>query len=161
MTKSVSQYVGLIEPGIAATQSGIELLRGMLDEKYPAPPSNETSGIWPLSFEVGRVVFEGQPSARFYNPMGTVHGGWISTLLDTAMACAVQSSLAAGQRYTTIEMKTVFVKPVHERTGALRCEGVLLHAGRRVAHAEGKVFDQQGNLIAYGSETCQISEIKN
>ena len=132
----------------------------MLDERYPAPPSNEIANIWPLSFEVGSVVFEGVPSPSFYNPMGIVHGGWIATLLDTAMACAVHSSLLAGQHYSTIEMKTVFVKPVQQQTGPLRCEGVLLHSGRRVAHAEGKVFDAKGNLVAYGSETCLISEAK-
>lgn len=161
MSKSVSQLIGLIEPRVAANMSGIELLRGMLNEEYPAPPSNEVANIWPLSFEVGKVVFEGIPSPKFYNPMGIVHGGWISTLLDTAMACAVHSSLLAGQQYTTIELKTVFVRPVQAETGALRCEGVLLHSGRRVAHAEGKVFDQKGSLIAYGSEACLISETKS
>ena len=83
MNKSVSQNVGLVKPDVAAALSGIELLRGMLDEDYPAPPSNQTADIWPLSVEVGRVEFEGVPSAKFYNPMGIVHGGWISTLLDS------------------------------------------------------------------------------
>jgi uncharacterized protein (TIGR00369 family) len=107
------------------------------------------------------VAFEASPSARFYNPMGLVHGGWLALLLDTAMGCAVHSTLEPGQIYTTVEMKTAFVRPVRETTGKLRCEGVLLHAGSRIASSEGKVFDGAGRLVAHGSETCLISTIRS
>jgi uncharacterized protein (TIGR00369 family) len=139
--------------------SGIEFLRGMLDATYPAPPVAEVTEIWPIFVEPGRVAFEAMPTARFYNPMGAVHGGWIATLLDTAMGCAVHSILKAGQAFATIEMKTVFVKPVFEKTGNLRCEATLLHAGSRIASSEGKIVDSAGNLIAHGSETCLIMDI--
>ena len=105
----------------------------------------------------GRVVFEGEPHGDFYNPMGTVHGGWIATLIDTAMACAVHSSLKPGEIFTTVEMNITYVRPVQAATGTLRCEGVLLHSGGRVASAEGKVYDAAGNLVAHGSETCLIT----
>jgi uncharacterized protein (TIGR00369 family) len=153
------QTFGLVPRQVAASMSGLEFLQGLLDRAHPAPPFSEVADIWPVSLEPGRVTFEAMPSARFYNPMGTVHGGWIAILLDTAMGCAVHSTLKAGQAYTTLEMKTVFTRPVFETTGKLRCEGVLLHAGGRVASSEGKVFDAAGRLVAHGSETCLIMDI--
>jgi len=77
------------------------------------------------------------------------------------MGCAVQSALEAAQTYTTIEMKTVFVRAAHERSGLLRCEGTLLHSGTRVASSEANVFDREGRLIAYGSETCLITDLSS
>ena len=106
--------------------------------------------------EEGRVTFTGIPSRSFYNPMGTVHGGWIALLLDTAMGCAVHSVLPAGTAYTTIEMKTVFVKPLREEHGPVTCEAVVLHRGSQIAGAEGKLYDAKRRLIAYGSETCLV-----
>ena len=93
--------------------------------------------------------------------MGLVDGGWLALLLDSAMGCAVHSTLEPGQAFTTVEMKTTFVRPVRESTGKLRCEGVLLHAGSRIASLEGKVFDGASRLVAHGSETCLISTIRS
>ena len=138
--------------------SGLAFLNGLLESTVDPPPFAHTTDIWPREFEHGRAVFEGRPSDRFYNPMGIVHGGWLSALLDTSMACAVHTLLDAGQSYSTIELKTVFVKPVTAATGILVCEGRLLHAGRRIAHAEGRITDANGNLIAYGSESCLITD---
>ncbi|MGB5352278.1 MAG: PaaI family thioesterase, partial [Woeseia sp.] len=140
-------------PEAAAAGTGIQFLNRLLNESLPAPPFARTADIWPESFAVGRAVFVGHPSSRFYNPMGTVHGGWISALLDTAMASAVHTALGPDQGYSTIELKSVFVKPVREDSGRLRCEGVLLHLGKRVAHAEGKVYNAAGELVAYGTES--------
>ena len=151
---------GLVSLETAASLSGLDFLRGLIDRIYPAPPFAEVTDIWPVSAEPGRIVFEGMPSARFYNPMGIVHGGWIATLLDTAMGCVVHAGLKPGQTYATIEMKTAFVRPVSQRTGKLRCEGTLLHLGARVASSEGKIFDEGGRLIAYGSESCAIADMK-
>lgn len=140
----------------SSARDGIHFLNRLLDDSLPPPPFATTADIWPVSFAAGRAAFEGRPSSRFYNPMGTVHFGWISTLLATAMACAVHTSLGSDQGYSTIEMKCVFVRPVREDSGPLRCEGVLLHFGKRNAHAEGKVFNEAGELIAYGTESCMI-----
>ena len=137
--------------------NGLEQLQMLLDEGLPAPPFALTTDIRPLHFESGIAVFEGRPSSRFYNPMGVVHGGWITALLDTAMACAVHTTLAAGESYSTIELKSVFVRAVQADTGRLRAEGKLLHAGNRVAHADGRIFDATGRLVAYGSESCLIN----
>lgn len=148
--------VGIVPRERALSMSGLEFLRGLLDRSLPAPPFSLTAGITPLSLEEGRIVFEGTPSRAFYNPMGIVHGGWIAMLLDTVMGCAVHSALKAGQIYTTLEMKTTFVRAVQQESGPLKAEGVLLHMGGRVASSEGKLFDGAGKLVAHGSETCLI-----
>lgn len=136
--------------------SGLEFLRGLIDGTLPAPPFAPTTRIRPIEVAEGRVVFYGEPSGDFYNPMGVVHGGWIATLLDTGMACAVHSALKPGETFTTTSMSVHFVRPVTEQLGRLRCEGVSLQSGGRIASAEGKVYDMDGNLIAHGSETCLI-----
>lgn len=102
------------------------------------------------------MTFIGVPSRRFYNPMGTVHGGWISLLLDTVMGSAVQSTIPSGYTYTTVEMKTVYVRALREEHGPVTCEGVLLHKGAQIAGAEGKLYDAKRRFVAYGSETCAL-----
>lgn len=150
---------GVVEPTIATAVTGLDFLKSMLERRAPSPPFSETTDIWLVSADTGRVVFEAMPSARFHNPMGVIHGGWIATLLDSCMGCVVHSTLKAAQTYTTVEMKTVFVRAARADTGLLRCEGTLLHSGKRVASSEAKVFDREGRLIAYGSETCLITDL--
>jgi len=147
---------GVVERNLAVSETGHAFLLKLLDGTYPAPPFAEVCDIWPTEIEAGRIVFEACPSARFYNPMGTVHGGWISTVLDSAMGCAVLSLLKPGQAFTTAELKVNFVRPLLEQTGKLRCEGKIIHFGGRLATSEGRLTDLSGNLIAHGSETCMI-----
>ena len=154
-----NQAFGLVPREIAAATSGLEFLRGLLDGKFPSPPFAEVSDVWPVSVEKGRIVFEATPSSRFYNPMGVVHGGWLSLLVDTAMGCAVHSALDAGQAYTTTDLRTTFVRPVNEATGRLRCEATLLQIGGRTASSEGRILDVRGALVAHGSESCLIFSI--
>jgi hypothetical protein len=97
---------GLVPPEVAGRTSGFEFLQGLLDASHSAPPFSEVAEVWPISAEVDRVVFEAAPSARVYHPMGLVDGGWLALLLDTAMGCAVHSTLEPGRIYTTVEMKT-------------------------------------------------------
>jgi len=151
-----AQRFGLLSRDEAAALSGFDFMRGLQDGLYPAPPFSEVADVWPISVEVGKISFEGAPSARFYNPMGTVHGGWIALLLDTVMGCAVHSALKPGQAFTTIDMSTTFIRAITEKTGKIRGEGTLLHLGGRVASAEGKLFDAAGRLVAHGTETCAI-----
>ncbi len=152
---------GIVSPHVAGAMSGLDFLVALRDGALIAPPFSRATGILPKEIEIGRIVFEGTPTEQFYNPMGTVHGGWIATLLDTAMACAIQSMLPAGQSYTTLELKTNFVRPVFASTGVLRCEGVVLSLGGRIASSEGKVFDKEGNLVAHGTETCLVMGQRN
>jgi uncharacterized protein (TIGR00369 family) len=124
---------GVVEKDVALSDNGYVFLKKLLDATHPAPPFSKVCDIWPVEVEEGRIVFEAQPSARFYNPMGTVHGGWISTVLDPAMGCAVHSMLKAGQAYTTVEMKVNFVRPLLDRIGIVRCEGKIVHLGGRAS----------------------------
>jgi uncharacterized protein (TIGR00369 family) len=151
---------GVVEATTAASESGHAFLLKLLNATYPAPPFSEVCDVWPVEVVEGRVIFEARPSSRFYNPMGTVHGGWISTVLDSAMGCAVHSMLKAGQSYTTVEIKVNFVRPLLEESGIVRCEGNIVHSGGRLATSEGRLTDAAGNLIAHGSETCMILPVK-
>ncbi len=136
--------------------SGLDFLKGIRDRAYPAPPFAEAADIRIAEVESGRVVFQAEPSARLYNPLGTVHGGWISTLLDSAMSCSVHSMMKPGQAYTTVDLSVSFVRPVFEDTGTLRCEGTAIHVGERIATAQGRVWDRAGKLIAHGTVTCLV-----
>jgi uncharacterized protein (TIGR00369 family) len=143
-----------------ATRPGLDLLRDMITGKLPGPPIALTLNFTLTTAEAGFVVFEGTPKFEFYNPLGTVHGGWAATLLDSAMACAVHSTLPAGQAYTTLEFKLNCVRPITIETGPVRCEGRVINAGRTVATSEGKLLDAKGRILAHGTETCLIFAAK-
>jgi uncharacterized protein (TIGR00369 family) len=116
-----------------------------------------TIGISGGEAEHGKVVFRGEAGEYLYNPIGVVHGGFAMTILDSAMGCAVHTTLAAGERYTTLETKVNFVRAITLETGPVRCEGVVVHRGGRVATAEGKlVAENTGKLLAHGSSTCLV-----
>jgi uncharacterized protein (TIGR00369 family) len=147
---------GVVDRATLLSLSGIDFLRGIRDGSLPAPPFAETTEIWLTEVHDSRVVFEGEPSARFYNPIGTVHGGWISTMIDSSLACSIQTRLAVGQFCTTVDMSVTFVRPVTEKTGRLFCEGRIVHFGTRIATAEAQVKDRSGTIYAHGTETCMI-----
>jgi uncharacterized protein (TIGR00369 family) len=147
---------GVVPAATAMQTDGLTFLRHMISQHYPAPPFAETSDIWLIEAEQGRVIFEAVPAQRFLNPLGTIHGGWISTLLDSAMGCAVHSMLKPGHGFTTVDMTVSFVRAVLPTTGKLTCEAKIIHSGGRIATAEGRVIDAGGKLIAHGTETCLI-----
>lgn len=136
--------------------AGLDYIAAMIRGDLPVPPITETLGFRLVEAERGRAVFEMTPGTRHYNPIGSVHGGIALTLLDSAMGCAVHTLLDAGVGYTTLELKTNFVRPITAETGAIRCEGVVVHGGSRVATAEGRVTDAAGKLLAHGTTTCLI-----
>lgn len=113
-------------------------------------------GMTAETLEPGRVVFGLTPRSDFSNPLGTVHGGIMSTLLDSAMGCAVHTSLPEGAGYTTLELKVNFVRPVPLDGERLLCEGNVVHLGRKVATTEGRITNAQGKLVAHGTSTCMV-----
>lgn len=137
-------------------QPGVEFLKGISAGRYPMPPMAAVIPVAPVEVEVGRIVFRAVPEGRFYNPIGSVHGGYASTLLDTAMGCAVHSTLKAGEGYASLEIKIAFHKPITRQTGELRIEGRVLSRGARVGSAEGRLTDSKGNLLASGTTTCLV-----
>ena len=138
------------------TMSGIEFLRAIRDGKLPHPPICGLLGYQLTEVERGHVVFEIAPAEQHYNPIGVVHGGIAMTLLDSAMGCAVQTEMAAGGGYTTLEAKTNLVRPITGDTGRLRAIGKLVHLGKRIATAEGRFEDASGKLYAHATTTCIV-----
>ena len=140
----------------AAGMSGIEALRLIASGELPPPPIGKTLGFGPIEVEEGRATFTVEPAEFHYNPIGVVHGGLALALLDSAMGCAVHSTLAAGVAYTTLEVKVNFVRPLTSSTGLVRCIGTVVHGGRTVATAEGRIVDSDGKLYAHGTSTLLI-----
>ena len=137
--------------------TGLELLRAIAAGEAPGAPIAELMGFEPVEAEEGRVVFACVPGPQHYNPIGSVHGGLAATLLDSAMGCAVQSTLPEGRGYTTLELKVNFTRAITTDTGRIVCEGKVLHRGGRVATAEGRVIaERTGKLLAHGTTTCLI-----
>ena len=151
---------GVVPREVLTADTGLAFLQGLLDGDYPPPPFSRATGIYLREVAEGRVIFAGMPSAEFLNPIGTVHGGWTSAILDSAMACAVHTTLKAGEGYTTVEMKINFVRPILPDLGEITCEGVLIHRGGTIATSEGRLRDGKGRLLAHGSETCMILQTK-
>ena len=140
-------------------RSGLEFLRDIASGILPVPPIGKTLNFFLMAVEEGRAVFQGTPTFDFYNPIGSVHGGWAATLLDSCMGCAVQTTLKQGFGYTTVELKLNLVRPLTEKTGPLRAEGKVIHPGRQVATSEGRLNGPDGKLYAHGTTTCVIFEI--
>ena len=140
----------------ADERTGLEILRAMIDEALPHPPMADTLGFRLSEVSDGRAVFVSRPEEWLYNPIGVVHGGFAMTLLDSAMGVAVHTTLARGERYTTLETKVNFVRAITLDTGGVRCEGTIVHRGRRVATAEGRLVDSDGKLLAHGTTTCLV-----
>jgi uncharacterized protein (TIGR00369 family) len=136
---------------------GIEVLRAIEDGDIPPPPVARLLGLEVEQVSEGLVTFAFEPAEYHYNPIGTVHGGILTTVLDSAMGCAVHSRLRAGLVYTTLELKVNFLRPVRVTTGRVRGEGKLVHLGGRVATAEAHLVDDDGALYAHATSTCLIS----
>jgi len=149
---------GTIDPRETIHLSGLEFFQAIFDGKIPPPPIGKTLNFWPLEFEHGRAVFEGQPTRDFYNPIGSIHGGYAAALLDSAMSCAVHTTLGAGFAYTTLEYKINLTRGMSDKTGRIRAEGKILQVGKRIGTAEGKITDAQGRVLAHGTTTCLIFE---
>ena len=139
---------------------GLSFVRGLIDGTFPAPPITQTLGFTLIEAEHGRAVFSGTPQMRHYNPIGTVHGGFAMTLLDSALGCAVHSTLSKGETYTTLEIKVNLVRPLTKDTGLVRAEGRIIHRGRTLGTAEGDIKDASGKLYAHASTTCMIFPAK-
>ena len=147
---------GLTPPELLASMSGIDFLQRMFAGEMPHATMMRQVGLVGGSAEPGFVVFRAIPGPHHYNPIGSVHGGFTATLLDSAMGCAVHSMLPAGTAYTTLEFKISLVRAVTSDTGEVRAEGRALNVGRRVGTAEGRLLDGKGRLLAHGTTTCLV-----
>ena len=147
---------GVATPEQAAGRSGLELFAAIFAGELPPAPIGETLDFVPIHMAPGEAVFQGRPQRRHYNPLGTVHGGFFATLLDSAVGCAIHATLPAGRGYTTLELKVNMVRPLTDAVPLVRAEGKLIHAGRQVATAEGRIVGPDGKLYAHATTTCLI-----
>ncbi len=144
-----------------ANTSGLDYLKSIKNGKIAPPPVAMLIGYKISKVENGYVAYEFNPKEYHYNPFSSVHGGIISTLLDTAMTASVLSALKKGINCSTIEIKVNFVRPVTSDCGTLKCEAQPLHVGKSIATVQGKLKDQDGKLFAHGVSTCSIFKIKS
>ncbi|MBO9577180.1 MAG: PaaI family thioesterase [Microbacteriaceae bacterium] len=140
----------------ASGLTGIEMLRALRDGVLPPPPMAVTMNASIREVEEGRVVFECVPGEEHYNPLGTVHGGYACTALDTVTGCAAQTTLPAGVGYTSIEIAVKYLRPITLRTGPLRVVGTVTKPGRRVIFAEGAILDAGGTTLATASSSLLV-----
>jgi len=138
--------------------SGIEYFRKMMAGELPPPAMLELLDIRLVEVDEGRVVFSATADERFYNGTGVAHGGFAATLLDTALGCAINSTMPVGKRFTTLELKVNLTRPLTKEVGPLRCEAKVVHVGGRTATSEGRIVDARGKLYAHGTTTCIVVE---
>lgn len=151
---------GCIPPELYLKCSGVDLFKMMIAADIPQPPISKIMCFSMVDAQVGKVVFKGTPNLTHYNPLGSVHGGWYGTIMDSALSCAVQSKLPAGMRYTTVEYKINMIRPMFDTTGEVTCEANAIHVGRTIGTSEAKITDKNGKLIAHGTATCAIFPAK-
>ena len=151
------------EPGVARRdqvmgRSGLETMQALLNGELPPPPIAQTMDFTLVSVAFGEAVFQGRPLFKHYNPLGSVHGGWYATLLDSALGCAVHTTMPVGRAYTTLEFKVNLVRTLTDKIPLVRAIGKVVHSGRQTATAEASIVGHDGKLYAHASTTCLVFE---
>lgn len=150
---------GVARPEQVAGRSGLELMQGILDGTLPYAPIARTLDFLLVEVGPGRAVFQGAPQPGHLNPLGTVHGGWFATLLDSALGCAVHTTLPPGRGYTTAELGVNLVRAITPKLARVRAIGEVQHAGRQLATATARLVGPDGTLYAHASTTCLVFEL--
>lgn len=155
-TRTISWENPVAGTQLGRTMSGFDYLTSLYEGVIPPPPISALMDMRLEEVSNGRVVFSALPAEYHYNPLGTVHGSLAATMLDSALGSAIHSTLPAGTGYTTLEIKINFLRPITRETGTVYCEGKVIHVGRRIGTAEGRVTDASGKLYAHATSTCMI-----
>jgi uncharacterized protein (TIGR00369 family) len=142
-----------------AALTGLQLMQAMLRGELPYPHIADTMDFMLVEVAEGRAVFQGLPQGKHLNPMGTVHGGWYATLLDSAVGCAVHTTMPVGRAYTTAELSVNLVRGAVPGREPLRAIGQVIHSGRQLATAEGRIVDAAGKVYAHATTTCLVFEL--
>jgi uncharacterized protein (TIGR00369 family) len=150
---------GLARPEEIAGKSGLEVMQAMLNGEIPYAAIAKTLDFTLMEVEAGRAMFQGRPLAQHLNPLGTVHGGWAATLLDSALGCSVHTMMPPGRGYTTAELSVNYVRGLTPRVARVRAEGKVIHCGRQLATAEARLFGPDGTLYAHATTTCLVFEL--
>lgn len=150
---------GVARPDQLAGKTGLEIMQGLLRGELPYAPIAKTLDFTLLEVSEGRAVFQGTPGPAHLNPMGTIHGGWYATLLDSALGCAVNTVMPVGRGYTTAELSVNLVRAIGAKAPRVRAEGKVIHCGRQLATAEGRLYGPDGTLYAHATTTCLVFEL--
>ncbi|MGJ3700940.1 PaaI family thioesterase [Variovorax sp. AFSI2.2] len=150
---------GLARPEQIAGKTGLETMEAMLRAEIPYAAIAKTLDFALLEVSPGRAVFQGRPLAQHLNPLGTIHGGWVATLLDSALGCSVHTMMPVGRAYTTAELSVNYVKGLTPKVQRVRAEGKVIHCGRQLATAEARLFGPDGTLYAHATTTCLVFEV--
>lgn len=150
---------GLASPEQIAGKTGLEVMQAMLRGEIPYAAIAKTLDFTLMEIDAGRAVFQGRPLAQHLNPLGTVHGGWVATLLDSALGCAVHTLMPPGRGYTTAELGVNYVKGLTPRVARVRAEGKVIHCGRQLATAEARLVGPDGTLYAHATTTCLVFDL--
>jgi len=155
-SKTITWQDPMVGAQKAMQMNGIDYLQAMTDGQIPLPPLLFTLDFKAVGFEKGQAIFSFEPQEFHYNPIGSVHGGVISAILDSAMGCTIHSVLEAGTGYTTLELKVNFIKAITIKTGKLQAIGKIIHNGKSTALVEAQLIDANGTLYAHAVSTCMI-----
>jgi uncharacterized protein (TIGR00369 family) len=150
---------GVASPEQVAGKSGLEVLQAMLRGELPYAQIAKTLDFTLMEVSEGRAMFQGTPLAQHLNPLGTIHGGWFATLLDSALGCAVHTLIPPGRGYTTAELSVNYVKALTPRVARVRAEGTVIHCGRQLATAEARLVGPDGTLYAHATTTCLVFDM--
>lgn len=156
----VEGTVGVTRPELAATLTGLQMMQGVLDGSLPRPSIGRTLDFLLVHVGHGTATFQGAPGEGHLNPLGTVHGGWFATLLDSALGCAVHTALPAGRAYTTLELKVNLIRALMPSVQRVRAIGHVIHVGGQTATAEARLVGPDGKLYAHGSTTCLVFPVR-
>lgn len=155
----VRPAAGVASADMLAGRTGLQQMQALLEGLAPPPPISETLDFMLISVADGEAVFQGRPQFKHYNPLGSVHGGWFATLLDSALGCSVHTTLPIGKGYTTLEFKLNLVRALTERVPLVRAVGRVVHRGRQVTTSEAQLIGHDGRLYAHASTTCLIFDL--
>jgi uncharacterized protein (TIGR00369 family) len=157
---SLRSRIGLGRPEQFAGRSGMENFRAMMAGEIPAPPITRTLNFTLVEASHGEAVFQGRPLFDHYNPLGTVHGGWIATLLDSALGCAVHTTLPPGKTYTTLELKVNYVRALTDKVPLVRAVGEVIYTGGKIGTAQARLVGPDGTLFAHATTTCIVLDAR-
>ncbi len=150
---------GVAKPGQIAGKTGLEAMQAMLRGELPYAAIAKTLDFTLLEVDAGRALFQGTPGPAHLNPMGTIHGGWYATMLDSALGCAIHTMMPPGRGYTTAELSVNLVRGIGSKAPRVRAEGKVIHCGRQLATAEARLYGPDGTLYAHGTTTCLVFEM--
>ena len=156
MDGSSAYWYGVANPQEIARLTGKEILQAIIEGRLPHPPISKTLTFWLVEIGDGFAAFDGEPGDHLLNPMGTTHGGWAMTLIDSATGCAGYSLIPAGAGFRTVETKVNLSRPITSDTGRVRTEARVVSQTRQIISTEARLTSRDGRVLAHGTSTLMV-----